>query len=75
MEEINGFYDDDGNPVNPDLIAKPGLCLVCRNNDIDDPMENLLCTMNRYDQRDSEEFECGTFEYRDLGIARMILKD
>lgn len=64
MEEINGFYDDDGNPINSELIRKPGLCLLCRKNDIDDPMENMLCTMTRYDQRNEheEKFECGAFE-------------
>jgi len=43
MEGRNGFYDDDGNRINPDLIRKPGLCLLCRKNDIDYPMENMLC--------------------------------
>jgi hypothetical protein len=62
MEEINGFYDDEGNRVNPDLIPKPGLCLLCRKNDIDDPMENILCSMNRLDQKDQKEFKCGAFE-------------
>jgi len=64
MEEINGFYDDDGNRINPELIRKPGLCLLCRKNDIDDPMENMLCAMTRHDQRNEveEKFECGAFE-------------
>jgi hypothetical protein len=62
MEEINGFFDDEGNPVNPDLMPKPGLCLLCRKNDIDDPEENMLCTLNRLDQRHEDEFKCGVFE-------------
>lgn len=62
MEEINGFYDDDGNKINPEMVKKPGLCLLCKKNEMDDAMENLLCTMNRYDQRNKEEFECGVFE-------------
>lgn len=65
MEQINGFFDDDGNPINPNLIRKPGLCLLCLKNDIDDPLENLLCTMNRHDQRNEEEFKCGAFEKRE----------
>jgi len=64
MEGRNGFYDDDGNRINPDLIRKPGLCLLCRKNDIDDPMENILCAMTRHDQRNEDEgkFERGAFE-------------
>jgi hypothetical protein len=62
MKEINGFYDDEGNLINPDLIPKPGLCLLCRKNNIDDPMENILCAMNRSDQKDEDEFKCGVFE-------------
>jgi len=64
MEEINGFYDDDGTRINLELIRKPGLCLLCCKNDIDDPLENILCTMTRHDQRNKgdEEFECGAFE-------------
>jgi len=30
MEELNGYFDDDGNQLNPDLIPKPGLCLTCK---------------------------------------------
>jgi hypothetical protein len=60
--QINGFYDDDGNAINPELVKKPGLCLRCKKDDLDDPLENLLCNMNRYDQRGEEEFRCGAFE-------------
>lgn len=66
MEEVNGFYDDDGNRINPDLIPKPGLCLICRRNEINDKIENLLCSMTRYDQHNEEEFECGAFEKKRL---------
>ena len=31
--EINGFYDDDGNKINPSLVPKPGLCIICKNDD------------------------------------------
>ena len=62
MDEINGFYDDDGNKINPDLVQKPGLCLLCKKDDVNDPMENILCTMNRLHQQDEEEFRCGAFE-------------
>jgi hypothetical protein len=60
MEEINGYYDDDGNKLNPDLIPKPGLCLICIK-DID-PNEEILCNLNRLDQKDKKEFHCNAFE-------------
>ncbi|HYI77613.1 MAG TPA: hypothetical protein VEW65_08315 [Chryseolinea sp.] len=62
MKDINGFYDDYGNKINTDLIKKPGLCLLCKRDEIDDPMEHILCAMNRHDQRHEEEFKCGVFE-------------
>lgn len=62
MEIYDGFYDDDGNKINTDLIKKPGLCLLCKKDDIDDKIENLLCVMNRYDQQDEDTFRCGAFD-------------
>jgi len=56
-----GYFDDDGNPLNPDLIARPGLCLLCKLNDIDDPEENILCNLNRLDQVNEKEFKCGAY--------------
>ena len=50
------FYDDDGTEVNPDLIAKPSLCTTCAKDD--DPAEETLCTLNRFDQQGEEEFQC-----------------
>ncbi len=60
MEEINGYYDDDGNKLNPDLIPKPGLCLICRKDS--DPHEEILCNLNRLDQSGQDEFICYAFE-------------
>jgi hypothetical protein len=59
---INGIFDDDGYEVNPDSIKKPGLCMTCLKNYIDDWDENLLCDMNRSDQRDEKEFKCYAYE-------------
>ena len=59
-EEINGNYDDDCNKLNPDLIPKPGLCLICIK-DID-PAEEILCNLNRLDPIDQKEFICYAFE-------------
>ena len=27
MDELNGYFDDDGNPLDPDLISKTGIML------------------------------------------------
>jgi hypothetical protein len=59
---INGIFDDDGYEINPESIKKPFLCLTCFKNFIDDWDENLLCDMNRADQRDEKKFECYAFE-------------
>jgi hypothetical protein len=55
-----GYYDDDGNEINPDFYPKPGLCLICQK--LNDPHEQIPCTLNRIDQRYELEFKCGAFE-------------
>lgn len=60
--ESGGIFDDDGNPINPHSIPKPGLCLLCKLEDDDDPEENILCSLTRYDQRNEKEFKCRAFE-------------
>jgi hypothetical protein len=62
FEEINGFYDDDGNKIDPESVPLHGLCVICKKHHIEDWEENLLCLMNRYDQRDEPDFKCGAFE-------------
>jgi hypothetical protein len=42
------------------LIPKPDLCLICKKQN--DPEEEVLCTLNRLDQSDDEEFICYAFE-------------
>ncbi|HXZ43759.1 MAG TPA: hypothetical protein VEH53_02945 [archaeon] len=55
-----GFFRDDGSEINPDLIAKPSLCVSCRKDD--DPDEEILCTLTRADQQGEAEFECFAFD-------------
>ncbi len=62
--EINGFFDDDGNEINSELISKPTLCLTCVHND--DPNEELLCNMTRFDQQDEPVFKC--FAYKKFSL-------
>lgn len=58
--QINGFFTDEGYEINSDLIAVPSLCLTCIHHD--DPNEESLCTMTRYDQQDEPEFKCFAFK-------------
>jgi len=60
--KIAGFFDDDGNEINTDLIKKPSLCIVCINDD--NPKEEIFCNMTRYDQKDENEFKCFAYKSR-----------
>lgn len=54
------YFSDDGTELNPNLIPKPSLCLSCAKNE--DEVEELLCNLNRLDQRNSSEFKCFAYE-------------
>ena len=56
--KIAGFFNDDGYQINTDLIKKPSLCLICKKEN--NPDEEVLCKMTRYDQID-DEFVCFAF--------------
>jgi hypothetical protein len=43
------YYNDDGTEINPNEIKKPSLCVICKKDN--DPYEEILCTLNRMDQR------------------------
>ena len=60
--EIHGIFDDDGYQINIDLIKKPSLCLICVKDG--DPNEEILCNLNRADQRNEKEFKCFAFRRR-----------
>jgi hypothetical protein len=60
--QINGFYDDDGNKINPDILPVPGLCITCRSYETENQEENVLCSLNRYDQHNSLDFICGAYQ-------------
>lgn len=62
MPFINGLYNDDGTKVTIENIPIPDLCLGCKSYLVDDWEENLMCNMNRNDQRNDDYFECGAFE-------------
>ena len=58
-ENTSGFFRDDGTEIDPELVPKPGLCLLCRNDG--DPNEYVPCILNRSDQEGEKEFHCGAF--------------
>lgn len=62
QNDINGLYNDDGSKIDPESVPVPGLCIVCKKYQIDDWDENVFCLLNRNDQKDSDNFECGAFE-------------
>ena len=54
------YYDDDRNEINPELIPKPSLCIICIKDD--DPNEQILCNLNRMDQPDEQDFKCYAYK-------------
>jgi hypothetical protein len=61
-EGINGFFNDDGTRIDPSTVPIPRLCENCQSYKSTDPEENILCILNRNDQRDEPYFKCGSFE-------------
>jgi len=59
-EELFGFYDDDGNKIDPELVPKPSLCVTCKKNDVGG--EEIHCILNRNDQRNERDFKCDAYE-------------
>ena len=53
------YYDDEGNELNPDLIKMPSLCITCKFKD--DPEEEILCTLTRFDQEEDGTFVCHAY--------------
>jgi len=60
-DEINGFYNDDGTKINPELVPKPSLCITCKKDDMGRE-EEILCILNRSDQKGEDDFICGAYE-------------
>ena len=61
-EHYNGLYDDNGNKIDPESVPVPSLCTICKKHQADDWEENILCLLNRHDQRNDDDFKCGMFE-------------
>ena len=62
-EKIDGFFNDDGTPVNPNIVPKPSLCVSCQYDD--DPEQEILCMLNRMDQQGREDFKCFAYRQKD----------
>jgi hypothetical protein len=60
-EETDGFYDDDGTKINPELVSKPSLCITCKKDDLG-RNEEILCILTRHDQQDDDAFQCDAYE-------------
>lgn len=60
QDEFSGYYNDDGNKLNPDLVPKPPLCLSCKK--YQDPNEEILCTLVQLDYTKEQEFICYAYE-------------
>jgi hypothetical protein len=61
VQVISGYFDDDGTEINADLVPKPGLCLTCKKDNASGK-EEILCILNRNDQKGDKDFECGAHE-------------
>lgn len=64
--KIAGYFDDDGYEINMDLVKKPSLCMSCVKDD--DPREELLCNLNRFDQENDQDFICHAYKKRKPGV-------
>ena len=61
--EIFGLYNDDGTKIEPEAIPKPSLCVTCKKDD-EGGEEQMLCLLNRNDQRGEPNFKCGVYEQK-----------
>jgi len=61
-----GLFNDDGSCIDPMSVSIPKLCLRCKQYLSDDWEDELLCTLNRNDQKNSDSFECGAFEENNI---------
>ena len=58
------FFRDDSTEINPELVRKPGICILCCK--ADDQPEEIYCILTRADQEGETEFVCDAFERKGL---------
>ncbi len=61
----SGLFNDDGSRIDIMNIPIPNLCKSCKKYQSDFWEDNVLCPLNRNDQREDQDFECGAFETLD----------
>ncbi|MCG2712547.1 MAG: hypothetical protein L6416_09530 [Candidatus Omnitrophica bacterium] len=61
-EELEGYFLDDGTWVNPALVPKPSLCVMCKYDE--DKKEEVLCMLTRTDQQDEDDFKCCSYKMK-----------
>jgi hypothetical protein len=61
-EETAGRCNDEEKAMDPELIVKPGLCILCKNDDTGGKKELILCLENRKDQEGHLTFECDNYK-------------
>ena len=59
-ENLNGFFMDDGTPVNTNFLKKPSLCVTCKKDDMSGK-ESMLCNLTRMDQQGEKHFRCDAY--------------
>lgn len=67
--ENGHFRNDDGTEFDPKLVPIPELCYKCKKYGRRGE-DYVLCTLNRADQQDEEDFQCG--DYKFIGDKRLI---
>jgi hypothetical protein len=55
-DKMSDFYNNDGTPVNPNIVPKPSLCVSCLYDDNSE--QETLCMLNRIDQQSAKDFKC-----------------
>ncbi|GAA4835861.1 hypothetical protein [Algivirga pacifica] len=60
LEELSGYFDDDGFELNPDIAPKPTLCSGCIHDG--HPFRGIVCKLFRMGQIGGEEFQCCDFQ-------------
>ena len=64
---VDGFFDDQGNRIDPSSIPTPGLCILCAKYDSDFWEDEVFCTLERYNATlDGGDFRCEMFTRRPL---------
>lgn len=62
----NGYYTDEGEPIDFNSIVTPPLCDNCKKKDRSE--EEIPCNLNRFDQqkeiKSSKKFICYAFEQK-----------